>query len=184
MSEIVCSTTHVFHYLFNDGDEMAQSLLKVGLRPLSYFGETERWKQIQAHRPGMFKWIYEEFAKPVVQKESVDNSGIFVTPIDFYKLLNTFLHDKRRVAVPLERIDSEWTTVTYELNGERKSLPFTQKTMEAVADLWREDLVREWFGKDNSKVFFYVPQIATYQPNGIPVFADDIQTPEPEVVDS
>jgi hypothetical protein len=47
---IVCSTTHLFHYLFNESSEVLDSILKDGLRPLSDFPDSERWKQIKAYR--------------------------------------------------------------------------------------------------------------------------------------
>jgi hypothetical protein len=36
-------------------------------------------------------------------------------------------------------------------------------------------MVTEWFAKDNTKIFFYVPQIAVYQPGRIRVEPTDIE---------
>jgi hypothetical protein len=36
-------------------------------------------------------------------------------------------------------------------------------------------MVQTWFAKDPSKIFYFVPQIAVYQPHGIAVNRDDIE---------
>jgi hypothetical protein len=36
-------------------------------------------------------------------------------------------------------------------------------------------MINEWFGRDQSRLFFYVPQIVTYQPAGIQVELADIE---------
>jgi len=177
MSQTVCSTTHLFHYLLNENEDTLQSMLANGLRPLSYFPDSPRWKQLQEHAPSMFNWIYENFAQPIIQKP-YQNSGIFITPIDFYKMEETWLHDKARIAVPKDLIDPEWAAITYELEGQRISLPFTDESLTLITDIWDEQHVREWFGKDSSKVFYYVPQIVTYQPDGIAITGDFIQKPK------
>jgi hypothetical protein len=46
---------------------------------------------------------------------------------------------------------------------ERISRPYTPENLKATAELWDEDRVRKWFGIDNTKVFFYVQQVAAYQ---------------------
>jgi len=162
--------------MFNEEADTIQSMLELGIRPLSDFPDSDRWQLLQQHMPGMFETIYQDFAFPVIQKP-YQNSGVFVTPIDFYKMPDSILANKGRIAIPHERIDPTWTVVTYELDSTRESLPFTPQTMQSVADTWREDVVREWFAKDNSKVFFYVPQIATYKTGGIPITEADIQRP-------
>jgi hypothetical protein len=171
---IVCSTSHLFHYLFNERSEVLDSILKDGLRPLSDFPESERWKQIKAYKADFFEAIYEGFAKPIIQKP-YENSGIFLTPIDFHKLPNTFLYDKTRLAIPMERINAEYSAISYEYKGQRILQAFDKKNLEDVAELWQEDLVREWFGKDSSRVFLYVPQMVTYQ--RIAVSEADVQKP-------
>jgi hypothetical protein len=176
MSKIVCSTTHVFHYMFNQQADTVESMLKHGIRPLSDFPESERWQEIQHHMPNFFEKLYEMIAEPIIQKPYGD-SGIFVTPIDFYELPNTYLHDKERIAIPIERIDSKWAAATYIVDEERQTFALNQQVLQDIAELWREDWVREWFGKDQTKVFFYVPQIVTYQANGIPITEADFQRP-------
>lgn len=162
MTTLVCSTARLYHYLFNPAPEMLASFLEHGIRPLSDFPDSPRWQQIQEHMPGFFENLYQTFAAPVLKK-TYANSGVFVTPIDFRLLPGTYLHQKPRFNLPLERFDPEWTVVTYVLDGERVSLPFNRETLQKVAELWDEGMVRQWFGLDNTKVFFYVPQVATYQ---------------------
>jgi len=36
-------------------------------------------------------------------------------------------------------------------------------------------MIQEWFAKDQSKIFYYVPQVAVYQPKGISVQRDYIE---------
>lgn len=162
MAQMVCSTTHLYHYLFNPDESVLESFLTQGIRPLSDFPDSERWKQLEAHVPGFYKNLYAMMAELVIQKP-YPNSGIFITPIDFRKLPGTYLHDKPRFNIPIDRIDPDWTVLTYVLNEERIGRPFGQETLRETANLWDEALIREWFGKDNTRVFFYVPQVGVYQ---------------------
>ena len=93
--QTVCSTTHLFHYMFNPNQDSLDSFMQNGIRPLSDFPESERWKQLEEHMPGFYKDLYKMMAEPVLKKPYT-NSGIFVTPIDFRLLPNTYLHDKPR----------------------------------------------------------------------------------------
>jgi hypothetical protein len=163
MPSTVCSTTHLYHYLFNPTDDAVDSFLKHGIRPLSDFPDSPRWKQLQENRPGFYENLYKMMAEPVLQKPYV-NSGIFITPIDFRLLPGTYLHNKPRFNIPIGRIDQEWAVMTYVINDKRICLPFGADALEEVAELWEEKMVREWFGVDNTKMFFYVPQVAAYQP--------------------
>ncbi|HUF39578.1 MAG TPA: hypothetical protein VMN57_13715 [Anaerolineales bacterium] len=158
----VCSTTHLFHYMFNPDPAAERSFLEAGIRPLSDFPDSERFKQLQEHMPGFYENLYRMFAEPVLQKP-YPNSGIFVTPIDFRLLPGTYLHEKPRFNIPTDRLDPAWTILTYVLDDQRVSLPYSPDTLKQTADLWDEDRVRQWFGIDNTKVFFYVPQVAAYQ---------------------
>ncbi|NUM46713.1 MAG: hypothetical protein HUU38_18570 [Anaerolineales bacterium] len=162
MSTFICSTTHLFHYLFNPEEDVLESFLTQGIRPLSDFPESDRWKQLEAHIPGFYKNLYAMFAEPVLQKP-YPNSGIFITPIDFRQLPGTYLHEKPRFNIPVERLDPAWTVITYILNEERISLPFGQDALRQTAEIWDEAMIRAWFGKDNSRMFFYVPQVGVYQ---------------------
>ncbi|MCP5097780.1 MAG: hypothetical protein GY943_19710, partial [Chloroflexi bacterium] len=114
----VCSTEFVYHALFNPQDGMVESILENGLRPLSDFPESERWQQIQAEIPGFFETLYNNFAKPVIQRP-YQNAGVFVSPIDFRLLPGTYLHDKTRFRIPISRIDPATACLTYEWEGKR-----------------------------------------------------------------
>lgn len=170
----VCSTQYVYHALLNTGDEILESILTRGLRPLSDFPESPRWQQIQTQLPGFFEDLYDMIAKPVLHAPYT-NSGVFVSPIDFSRLPQSIMFNKTRVRIPISRIDPATACLTYVLNDERISLPFTEDNLQKAADLWTADMVNEWFAVDQSKIFFYVPQIAVYQPDGIPVYETDIE---------
>ena len=160
--KIVCSTTHLFHYLFNPNQDSLDSFLENGIRPLSDFPNSDRWKQLEEHMPGFYENLYKMMAEPLLKKP-YPNSGIFITPIDFRLLPDTYLYDKPRFKIPIERIEPEMTVVTYVLDDERILLPFTDETLKDIAKKWDEKLVRRWFNVDNTKAFFYVPQVAAYQ---------------------
>jgi hypothetical protein len=162
MSKMVSSTTHLYHYMFYPDPGAERSFLENGIRPLSDFPDSERFRQIQEHMPGFYENLYKLFAEPVLQKP-YQNSGIFITPIDFRLLPGTFLAEKPRFNIPVERLDPTWSVLTYVLDDERVSLPYSTETLQQTAALWDEEMVRRWFGIDNTKVFFYVPQVAAYQ---------------------
>ena len=169
----VCSTMHVFHYIFNPEPEAERSFLENGIRPLSDFPDSERFKLLQEHMPGFYEGLYRMMAEPILGKP-YPNSGIFVTPIDFRLLPGTFLHKKPRFNIPVDRLDPDWTVLTYVLDDKRVRLPYAPEALEQIAALWDEAMVRKWFGIDNTKVFFYVPQVAAYQ-GMVPVEAEDYE---------
>ncbi len=176
MSQRVCSTEYLYHYFFQPSQETIDSVLQQGLRPLSDFPDSPRWQRIQAAQPGFFEMIYRLLAEPYT-KQPYTNSGVFVTPIDFYRLPDTYLIDKPRVRIPLARFQPEWSFLTYEFEEERVGLPLTAEHLETTAQLWTAAQVRKWFGVDKTKVFYYVPQAVTYQPGGVPVEVEDIEYP-------
>ena len=170
----VCSTQFVFHTLLSQQDGSIESILQSGLRPLSDFPESERWRQIEAHMPGFFEKLYYNVAQPLLQKPYL-NSGIFLSPIDFQLLADSFMHNKTRIKIPLTRIDPEYAALTYVLNDQRVVLRLTEENLQATAALWTDSMISEWFGRDQSRLFFYVPQIVTYQPAGIQVEMADVE---------
>ncbi len=173
-AKIVCSTTHLFHYMFNPNTEALDSFLQNGIRPLSDFPESERWKQLEEQMPGFYKKLYSMMAEPVLQKPYV-NSGVFITPIAFRLMPGTYLFDKPRFRIPIERIEPKTTVISYVIDEERISLPFTAKNRQNIASLWDVEMVKHWFAIDNTKIFFYVPQVAVYQ-GYIDVAQDDFET--------
>jgi hypothetical protein len=170
----ICSTTHVYHYMFNSDQDVIASILETGLRPLSDFPESERWQQIEKIYPGVFEHLYELFAQPVIHKPYT-NSGVFVSPIDFRQMPESFMFTKPRAVIPTNRFAPEWSALTYEYEGQRISLPLTEENLIRTAELWTTEQVQKWFGLDQRRLFFYVPQIVTYQPGGIKVYLEDLE---------
>ena len=169
----VCTTTHLYHALLNTGDEIVASVLENGLRPLSYFPESKRWQQINSQMPMFFENLYKMIAEPVLKKP-YENSGVFVSPIDFSLLPDSIMYGKTRIKIPVERINADYACLTYVIDDTRISLPLNEENLTEAARIWDAAKVMEWFGKDQSKVFFYVPQIAVYQPEGIEVEKADL----------
>ena len=158
----VLSTTHLFHYALAADADLA-TVAAEGLRPLSDFPESKRWRAIEEQAPGFFELLYRAVAEPVLARP-YERSGIFLTPIDFRRLPGSLLERRARLRIPIERIDAAAAVVTWELDGERVSRPFGAESIEEAAGLWDADLVTAWFGRDRSRLFFHVPQVATYQP--------------------
>ncbi len=170
----VCSTQFAFHALLSPKEGIIESILASGLRPLSDFPDSERWRAIEAFLPGFFEKLYYECAQPVIHKPYL-NSGIFLSSIDFQRIPGSLMHNKTRIKIPLARIDPDYAAMTYELDSRRVALPLTEQNLQATAELWTDALVKDWFGRDQNRLFYYVPQIATYQPGGIPVEPVDIE---------
>jgi hypothetical protein len=169
-----CSTTHLFHYFFSDDTSAREAMERDGLRPLSDFPDSERWQQLEAQMPGFYRNLYGMIAEPVLGRP-YENSGVFITPIDFRVVLGTYLSDKPRYRIPIDRISGSDAVITYVIDDERSNLPFTSEHLTSVSELWDEAMIRDWFGRDQTKVFFYVPQVATYQ-GRITVGAGDFES--------
>ena len=122
--------------------------------------------------PGFFENLYGMMAKPVIQKP-YRNSGIFITPIDFRRLPDSIMYAKPRFEIPVSRIDPGLAVLSYVIAEERISLPFSSENLEKSAAYWNAERVTRWFAVDNTKVFFYVPQVAVYQ-DVIPIEAEDL----------
>lgn len=105
---------------------------------------------------------------------------MFVTPIDFRRMPGSALGRFERFAIPVGSLDPSWTALMYELDGERRRLPFTPGHLAEKAEVWNADLNDIWFGKDPLRAFPYVPQVMCYQPGGIAV---DISHFEPAVAE-
>lgn len=156
------STTHLFHYaVVPDAD--FDAILREGLRPLSDFPDGDRWQEIERHAPGFFENLYALVAEPVLERP-YERSGIFLTPIDFRLLPGTLLHDRARLRIPVERIEAGSAVLTWDREDGRVNLPFGPATLEQARREWDDDEIRSWFGRDRTKLFFHVPQVAAYQP--------------------
>ncbi len=170
----VCSTQYLYHTLLNSEFEKVAPILKNGLRPLSDFPNSDRWQQIEKYMPGFYKNLYDQVAQPILKKP-YSNSGIFVSPIDFQKLPSSLMYNKIRFRIPVARLDPTCCVITYELNNERVSLSLSLENLEKTANIWDAEMVQTWFAKDKTKMFYYVPQVAIYQPQGVPIEQDDLE---------
>lgn len=163
---MICSSTHTYHYNVND------DILRRGLLPLSDMPDHPRF----ADQKRRFRPRYRELAWPLLQRPYV-NSGVFFTSVDLYRLRGRLRLDRPRIAVPIERLDPDWSVLTYEYGGSRKYLSATRDNMNAAAELWTRTRVEKWLGADDAGWFHYVPQIITFQPGGVPVSGTDIEFP-------
>lgn len=158
----VCSTSHLFHYFFTEDPDQAAAIVEQGIRPLSDFPDSPRWRQFEAEMPGFYEKLYDMMAQPILGMP-YENSGVFVTPIDFRLVPGTYLHDKPRFRLPVDRFDPRRSVLTYVLDEQRTAVPLSSEHLALTAEIWNADLVRQWFARDTTKVFFYVPQVAAYQ---------------------
>jgi hypothetical protein len=158
----VLSTTHLFHYALDTGADMSR-IAAEGLRPLSDFPESERWREIEAQAPGFFERLYRLVAEPVLGRP-YERSGIFLTQVDFRQLPGSLLERRSRLTIPNDRIDASAAVLTWSIGDERVSRPFGPESLEEAASLWDAGLVTDWFARDRTRLFFHVPQVATYQP--------------------
>lgn len=152
----------LYHYLLGGSEPQST------LRPLSDFPDSERWLAVQRTVPGHYEALYRAWAEPVLLRQ-YPNSGVFLTPIDFRQVPGASLSDGSRVDIPLESVDPEWAVLTYEWRGERISRRLSRQALEDAAGLWHIDDIERWFGRDRERLFFYVPQVVTYQPGGVTV---------------
>lgn len=158
-----CHTNVLFHYFLGGHfEESLRSILAQGLRPLSDFPDSDRWRLIDRQYPEIFEQLYQLFAAPVLG-HSYSNSGIYLTPIDFRLVPSSNMARRQRLRIPVDRIKPSKACLTWELDGLRESLPFEQDSLRRAARIWSSDLVVSWFGRDPERLFYYVPQVVTYQ---------------------
>ena len=167
-SRPVCSTGHLYHYFISGDPPALEAICETGLQPLSTFPESERWKTIEAAQPGVFERLYNEFAAPVLRRP-YQNSGVFFTPIDFRRIEGSELAGVPRLVLPTGGLDPDWCALTYFLNRRRICRKISASDLEETRRLWPEGLVVEWFGRDRNRLFYFVPQVACYQPDGVEV---------------
>jgi hypothetical protein len=102
-------------------------------------------------------------AEPVLRVPYA-GSGVFLTPIDFRVLPGSLLEGRVRLRIPISRIDGSRAVVTWHAEGDRVSLALDENSLARAAAEWPAERVTEWFGRDPTRLFFHVPQVATYQP--------------------
>lgn len=173
--QAVVRTSVVYHYLLQPSPETIAGILARGLCSLTEVpAGAERLAAIERVAPGHFAKLYAEWAEPVLQRPYPGRSGVFLTPIDFRLLPGSLLEKRPRVAVPLGRLQPEWSIITYAGGQDRVCLPLTDEALQAVARAWPAKRVNRWFATDTSRLFFHVPQVVTYQPGGLPVAQSEI----------
>ncbi|WP_460522851.1 hypothetical protein [Flindersiella endophytica] len=170
-----CSVTHVFHYLRPEADPRSlDSILSRGLLPLSAMPEHPQYDEQLGANPDRFTQRYAELAEPVLRK-AYHNSGVFFTTIDFRRLPGSPLENGIRIALPMDRLDPDWTVVTDQLGDDRRCLPFHAGSLTAVAKVWTAEQIERWLGAHPRGYFFHVPQIITFQPGGVPITESDVE---------
>jgi len=166
----VCRTDLLFHYLLKSAPESVHSILRSGLHPLSRL-VCERLGRVQEDTErtlSFYERIYQSHVEPVLGRP-FPHSGVFLTPIDFRLVPSSFLAQRGRFRIPLRAVDPSWTVVSYEWKGRRVVERFSRDALGEASRLWTRKRVEEQFGRDPTMLFYYVPQVATYQPGGIAV---------------
>lgn len=186
MSDGCISDSHLFHYFLRPTDSATLERIRVeGLRSLSDQPEqAERLRAIEQAVPGHFARLYHDWARPVLHRPYDGRTGVFLTPIDFRQIPESWLRRRSRVVVPLQRLDIGDAVLTYDEDGQRVSLALNRDALIQARELWPVSRVVAQFGVDHQRLFFLVPQVVTYQSKPIPVHANDIDiTTEDEPYD-
>lgn len=166
----------LYHYFFAEpDDEEINRIFKEGLVPLSAQPDrADRLAEIEHHYPGHFEHLYNAWAEPVLKQPYPGSTGVFATPIDFRQVAGSILENAPRLQIPLARIDPDYAIITYE-DPDRISLPLNSQNLQLIADSWPAERVTRSFGRDPERLFYYVPQIVTYQPQPVQISANDWQ---------
>lgn len=133
--------------------------------------ESEEWKQ----KEPFYRELYRRFAEPLLRRPFF-TSGLFLTPIDFRQIPDSLLAKRPRIAIPLSALSGSASILTYELDGQRILVPCTQEALDRAAATWDEERISTWFGRDPQQIFFYVPQVAVFTEQGIPIDPAWIET--------
>ncbi|MHB8757552.1 MAG: hypothetical protein ACYC6V_06025 [Bacillota bacterium] len=179
------ATDRLYHYFFRpeELETALDDILANGLLPLSARPDSERWKLIQQYRPGFYELLYEGFARPIVGRP-YSNSGVFLTPIDFRRMIGLSAEADRmatlpRLAVPLAAIDLATAAAGYvDLDDQPHPYPLNEDTLRQLAAEWPAERIASLYGRDRSKMFYHVPQVAVYQDDGVKVKAEWLERPQ------
>jgi len=163
---MLCSTTHVYHYLRS---APVDTILHEGLRHLSDMPDHPTFDQETAR----FRSRYYDLAWPILRRPYL-TGGIFFTTIDLRQVNGRGHSDSPRLAVPLERLDPDWTVLTYEYEGVRIRHPLATRHLKDAAELWTRDRIEQWLGVDDTGWFRYVPQVITFQLGGVRIDPADV----------
>jgi len=155
----VCSRDRLYHYLL-DPSVSIEDIIRDGLLPLS--SQDAMGRPYHDIKLGLYRDLYHEIAEPWLRRP-YEHSGVFLTPIDFRLIEGHRLAALPRVAVPVDALDPATTRLTWVESDERVVRPLSPESLADAAELWTEERVREWFGKDRKRTFYHVPQVWTYQ---------------------
>jgi hypothetical protein len=163
----VCSTTRLYHYFLNPSTAI-DSVLVQGLVPLSQQKITARgrarvraWVDRTLRLYFMRRLLLRHVKAHLGQKPT--NSGLFLTPIDFRLIPGSLLEGRTRVAVPVEAIEAAQAGIIWVEDEQRIIRPLSPEALEEAAQKWPASAVQEWFNKNPRMMFFYVPQVMTFQ---------------------
>ena len=157
MTHTACSTELVFHYFLHgapDADRLAVSGLAA--RPPST-------AEMSVHQE-----VYRALFEPLLGTGPT-LPGVFFTPIDFYRLPGSPLRRMPRTAMAVDQLDPATSVLTWELDGERVRLPARQDALREAAAIWSDQLIRDRFGVDRHRLFWYVPQIGCFPSHPIAI---------------
>lgn len=73
------------------------------------------------------------------------------------------MHERPRLRIPLNRVDPAKSVLTYKQLGQRRSFLLSEDALVKAAQLWSPAEIEAWLGKDPEKLFYFVPQVVTYQ---------------------
>jgi hypothetical protein len=163
---MLCSTTHVYHYLPATEPE---PILRDGLRHLSDMPDHPNFDRERSR----FERPYYDLAWPVLQRPYV-TSGIFFTTVDLRRVNGRGHLACPRLAVPIGRLDPDWSVLTFEYDGVRQRFPLSSQHVQAAALLWTRDRIERWLGADETGWFRYVPQVITFRPGGVRIEPADV----------
>ncbi|MEW6047206.1 MAG: hypothetical protein AB1609_12095 [Bacillota bacterium] len=155
-----CSTDRLYHYLLDPAPDVLDGIRTHGLLPLSHQPRTAG--RGFEERLAFYRALYVEWAQQLIGRP-YENSGIFLTPIDFRLLSHPSMARCPRVTVPLQALDRELSFLTWVEGESRVVRPLSREGLEEAARRWPADQVIQWFGRIRTMLFFYVPQVVTYQ---------------------
>lgn len=169
---MLCSTTHVYHYLRPGAEDTITAILGAGLRALSDMPD----HSLFAHERARFAQRYDDLAAPLLRRP-YGNSGVFFTTLDLRRLDGRLQFGNWRLIVPIARLDRAFSVLTYMYAGKRQRFPLDAESLGLAARRWDRERIERWLGAEPTRWFFHVPQVVTFQPGGVLVLPGDVDPP-------
>ena len=175
MADKIFSTQYVYFYLQNDDLYDTESIILRGrLRTTGVWPRERDALVTQSASQDFYRTLYDVIGKPVIEKPYA-GSGVFLSPIDFRRLNESRYRGAARFAIPISRLDHEWSVLTYMWNRERIITDLTSTTLLKTQSLWTAATISRWTGVDAHTNLDRTPLIAAYQPWGVPISSEDYQ---------